>query len=762
MPLSFADIDQALAEAAKTNISTKRGKKRQNATVTRLNPSLKSTTQEITAGDEPTSSTGESSDLRTGRWTPEEIAYCDKLIEHFSNGTLPIPEKLKLNDFLANMLKSKQSRLTKKMKNARFSAKLYERKYGFTLNLDEAREFSQLETDFFASMKCNMERSEIRFHMQKVWRELFSSFCVSIGQKMDIDTWLKSVEEGDRRASEAKDAARKARRKIMMGAALRSDSNNAPDDILLIHPDAALETKTQATLDRNGDFVGDASSETDSMSTNIIAKRPKPVPQSQEMAAVFDASPYVARVIQYVQSRGYPFEHLDIWVPSFVTNPNDITMTGRDETCRLCFAGAATADMKIPPGGSQAVPMTPNEKFNMISFGVYSEKFSFMIGSGLPGRVYSSGVASWEQGIQSAPQSLFERVGGAQQWGVETVLGIPVASPTVGRVVVLLYSMHDRPRDADTVNRMAEEMTLLLPSPRWKLVVEVGDGAPLPANDNLNSGEDPRISELFALIEANMPEDQYSPLAPFLPGITALRLLLLKPTRSVEENESLDVALNTYESYKIEGRSSSDIVGLTSRTFMVMAQHTMSVRNLLPTGDSSSISSSQHEPRTSDTSLMKGLNTGTGSNNELFGRNNKPPLNNRPIPAVAANFDHQNSAANNQPTALVSGVNNGTQMNNRFRLPEMNKNQMVDAIRGSSSQGPLTVMANRVSNFQHQNEANEGTPATALQQVNARNSGGVVQDLGGLDTAILSNLANSGMSATQLAALLQNESPNKF
>ena len=121
----------------------------------RLIEDLKTAGKEITAGDEPTSSTGESSDLRTGRWTPEEIAYCDKLIEHFSHGSLPIPEKLKLNDFLANMLKSKQSRLTKKMKNARFSAKLYVRKEGCTLNQEEARELSQLETDFLKESKRN-------------------------------------------------------------------------------------------------------------------------------------------------------------------------------------------------------------------------------------------------------------------------------------------------------------------------------------------------------------------------------------------------------------------------------------------------------------------------------------------------------------------------------------------------------------------------------------------------------------------------------
>jgi len=765
LPLSFADIDQALAEAAKTNISTKRGKKRQNATVTRLNPSLKSAAQEITAGDEPTSSTGESSDLRTGRWTPEEIAYCDKLIEHFSNGILPIPEKLKLNDFLANMLKSKQSRLTKKMKNARFSAKLYERKSGFTLNLEEAREFSQLETDFFASMKCQMERSEIRFHMQKVWRELFSSFCVSIGQKTDIDAWLKSVEEVDRRASEAKDAARKARRKIMMGAALRSDSNHAPNGVF-INPN--VETQSQAVLDRNGDVVGDATSETDSRSTNVIAKRPKMAPQSKEMTAVFHASPYVARVIQYVQSRGYPFEHLDIWVPSFVTNPNDITMTGHDETCRLCFAGAATADTKIPPGGVQAVPMTPNEKFNMISFGVYSEKFSFVVGSGLPGRIYSSGVASWEQGIQSAPQSLFERVGGAQQWGVETVLGIPVASPTVGRVVVLLYSMHDRLRDADMVNRMAEEMTLLLPSPRWKLVVEVGEGAPLQANESLPSGEDPRVSELLALIEANMPEDQHSSLAPLLPGIIALRLLLLKPTRSLEENESIDVALNTYESYKIEGRSAADIVGLTSRTFMVMARQSTAARSLQAAGDSSSISSGnnllsqqqwsspQHKPSTADTPFLEGLNAGARSINEVFDSDHNQPLNRNPMP------DNTAGNNNNHQSAPGMSINNDIQMNDQIRLPNMNNNQMIGGTHGSLNQSPSSSLTNLAANFhqQHQNEANQGMSAAILQQLHAGGFGEILQDFGGLDAAVLNNLANSGMSASQLAALLQNESPN--
>lgn len=769
LPLSFADIDQALAEAAKTTISCKRGKKRQNATVTRLNPSLKRSANEITAGDEPTSSTGESSDLRTGRWTQEEIAYCDKLIEHFSNGTLPIPGKLKLNDFLANMLKSKQSRLTKKMKSARFSGKLYERKTGCALSLEELREFSQLETDFFASMKCNMERCEIRFHMQKVWRELFSSFCVAVGQKMDVDAWLKSVEEVDRRASEAKDAARRARRQMMMGAALRSDSNHAPDGVF-INPDAASETQAQAVLDRNGDVVGDATSETDSMSTNLNIKRPKRTAQSKELATVVHSSPYVGRVMHYVQSRGLPFEHLDIWVPSFITNPDDITKTGHDQTCRLCFAGSATADKKIPPGGLQAVPMTSKEKYSMVSFGVYSQKFSFVVGSGLPGRIYSSGVASWEQGIQSAPQSLFERVGGAQQWGVETVLGIPVASPTVGRVVVLLYSMHDRTRDADMVNKMAEEMTALLPSPRWKLVVEVGEGASALGNQGPATADDQRIPELLSLIESNMPEDQYSPLAPLLQGITSLRLLLLKPARSLEENESLDVALNSYESYKLEGRAASDIVALTSRTFMIMTRQSVPTHSLPGQGDTSSASNGSNlsvpqnrattEAPVGDRGLRQGLSVGAGVNNGVFGANNGHDLNREELPDSSPGNGQGSLSNSEDQSAPDRGIKNAEQLAGQLNFsPSTNSNQMFGAAFGSLVQGTSNGITHLGSNLQQrQNDVGQGMSSVAVQQLTAGGFGGLLQDFGGLDASVLNNLSSSGVSARQLAALFQNES----
>lgn len=81
---------------------------------------------------------------------------------------------------------------------------------------------------------------------------------------------------------------------------------------------------------------------------------------------------------------------------------------------------------------------------------------------GLPGRVYESGVASWERGVHKAPTDLFERGGGANQWGIQTVLGIPIASASVGRIVVLLYSRLDRPNDSDLVLTIMEELTKVI------------------------------------------------------------------------------------------------------------------------------------------------------------------------------------------------------------------------------------------------------------------------------------------------------------
>jgi hypothetical protein len=458
MPMAFDEIDNAQREAAGTAPTDKRGKKRKNATIARLNSAVVSAEDAISV----------ESGLRSGRWTEEETDYCDKLIELFERGQLPMPDGIKLNDFLSNMLKSKQSRLTKKMKNARLSARQYKSELGYIESDDIAIAFSRSETEFFASVKCNMERSEIRFHMQREWRELFSSYCTEIGQKMDAHDWMRSVEELDRRVSLQLDAARTARRKVMMGLALEKDFEtkfvgvfidpDASSSLPLNGPEARQSLSSQSGNHRSGSMATIEPPKTSACCQ--LAKKPN-------TSVRYFSSLLVKKVLQYVQRHKLPFEHVDVWVPSLTVGGNQDDIRGghdrnaqqQNQNCRLFFAGFGISDCKIPVDGGPAETLSSDEVFEYMSFGEYSEKFSFDVGCGLPGRVYSSGVSSWEHGIQNAPQSKFERRGGAEQWGIQTALGIPVPSPNVGRVVFVFYSKHDRIQNLGLVDQLCNELS---------------------------------------------------------------------------------------------------------------------------------------------------------------------------------------------------------------------------------------------------------------------------------------------------------------
>ena len=458
--MNFHEIDTA---ASQQQQSGKRGKKRKNP-----------------SGMENSSFDPGDFECRTGRWTAEEMAFCDKLIEKFKAGELPLTDGVKLNDFLASMLKSKQSRLTKKMKNANLSGKTFKRTHGYIPNDESCREFSEFEDAFFRSIMDPQERAEIRFHVQKEWREMFSQYCVALGQSLDVDAWLNSVEEMEKRESKAKDAARMARRKVMMGIALYQDTQN-PDQGVHIDKSSdqkggytALDSMMNAEFEKDEvlallsdkSFLG-GNQKMPSITSSSSAQGGKIREVSNDKHCWHYASPFLGKIISYIQRLGCPFEHVDAWVPSYVpdssasegsgTNPNS-----QSNTCRLCFAGSATAEIQAPadysgnqPGPPQ--PLSQEELFNLLSFGEYSQKFSFNVGCGLPGRVYESGIPAWEQSVHNAPHRHFERCGGAIQWGIKTVVGIPVPSPTVGRIVVVVYSKHDRNKDQSLVGRLYEE-----------------------------------------------------------------------------------------------------------------------------------------------------------------------------------------------------------------------------------------------------------------------------------------------------------------
>ncbi|KAL3794767.1 hypothetical protein HJC23_012777 [Cyclotella cryptica] len=640
LPMDFTELDDA-----KKLTAGKRGKER-----AKKKPRLDDTTADdaVVDASDPANPAALSSDLRTGRWTTEETAHCDNLIHQFMSGRLPLPDGLKLNEFLANMLKSKQSRLTKKMKNAKLSSKTFKRTVGYLAEEMEARSFSDAEMAFFASIQSPLERAEMKFHIAKEWRETFSTYCVSHGQSLNVDHWLASVEEMDRRNQRAKEMERVRRREMMMGCALRQDSLN-PDRGVMIenvksgeggggsqggptgigssygavanespHPDPVAYS-SESMMDANGSamnvtstssFHSGSTMHASNSQEHLVSSSASPISHN-ESSSQNAASPFLHKIVAYIHRHHVPFEYIDAWVPSFVPDTENDTQEASDQPkCRLCFAGSMVTKQVILETNTtrRAVPLSPEDQFNLSSFGDYSESFSFDVGCGLPGRVYHMGVPTWEQSVHNAPLNHFERVGGAQQWGIRTVVGIPVPSPNVGRVVVVLYSRYDRVKDHDLVIRLTEEFTRLMPSPKWKLVVDVGEtqaqgpsqqqqqngnaaqngGSASCSNGNDNNA---LTAEVISIFGEHMPSDPSNPGFAYLQGFMSLRLLLLRTTRTEQEQDIVNTILSSYSSYKAGGRTRPDMALMLARDFMFLNQQhqAQSQQQILP--------QQQHQPQ---------------------------------------------------------------------------------------------------------------------------------------------------------------------
>ena len=79
---------------------------------------------------------------------------------------------------------------------------------------------------------------------------------------------------------------------------------------------------------------------------------------------------------------------------------------------------------------------------------------------------------------------------------------------------------------------------------------------------------------MLKLLAENIPTSNNSPFAPYLPGFTALRLLLLKRNRTPEDNDLANTMLDSYSSYLSSGRNSSDTAWMVARDFMLLHQTT--------------------------------------------------------------------------------------------------------------------------------------------------------------------------------------------
>lgn len=119
--------------------------------------------------------------FRTGRWSSDESAFTDKLIKAFDAGLLPLPHGIKLNDFLCDLLSCRTSRLTKKLKNAKLSARTYRSwASGNTMAASSTNYVGgQIQRSLFCFLKTitpEWVRMELQFNISRMWRTHLANF----------------------------------------------------------------------------------------------------------------------------------------------------------------------------------------------------------------------------------------------------------------------------------------------------------------------------------------------------------------------------------------------------------------------------------------------------------------------------------------------------------------------------------------------------------------------------------------------------------
>lgn len=107
------------------------------------------------------------STLRTGRWFPEEERYAARLVTEFKNGTLPIPEKITLREFLSLIFHCPPMRITKKFEGNNMIGKITYRRRARLTPL-AWWELKELERIFWARMVKSSQPSALEVHAKMV------------------------------------------------------------------------------------------------------------------------------------------------------------------------------------------------------------------------------------------------------------------------------------------------------------------------------------------------------------------------------------------------------------------------------------------------------------------------------------------------------------------------------------------------------------------------------------------------------------------
>jgi bHLH-MYC and R2R3-MYB transcription factors N-terminal len=493
-PMSFELLDRAV-EAKKKAYSEKKAKFVQGDDST-IDEVQAESSYLLMSHSGSTNSNGlpSSSDCyRTGRWTDEEIEFVDFLLQAFDRGVLPMPVGVRLNDFLCSVLLCKASRLTKKMKNARLSVRAHEILVNECTPALDCEMLTTLQEKFLQSIGNEAARLELRFNMDKAWRTNLSNLCVQVGCTMlDATAWIASLEQMEHRAALAEENIRKARRR-RMGLALKTDVGAQQGVFFFgvpVQPPKKLKSMSEERKERSESTSTHSVTSSDGSDTNHISnmldigETSGAIDSVDDFAVIFDeliggtpgasnvgsssfrsnCGSFLEEVLSYMEAKQLPFEHVDVWVPSYAPQ-----IEGGSENLRLHHAGHATRS-----------ELDPGTFCQLHEYGEYSTKFSFAPGVGLPGRVYKTGQPTWECHIDEADPKVFERAGGAKVYGIKTGVGIPISSSFIGRIVVAMYSLVHLNADEELLRQLTTDLVTFCPKPKWKLVVEMGSEAEAP------------------------------------------------------------------------------------------------------------------------------------------------------------------------------------------------------------------------------------------------------------------------------------------
>ncbi len=479
---------------------------------------------------------------RTGRWTNEESALVEFLVTKFDQGLLPLPHGIKLNEFLGDMLLCKSSRLTKKMKNAKLSTRSFVLGKSCAQFTQRDREkLSMLQESFLKSLASEPIRLVLKLNLAKQWRTHFYNICLQVGYPhVQEKAWSASLQELERRAVKAEEVVRNIRRRKMglssqfdggnfvnpnfdqattyPGPAMTSnngfnDQTNRPTDRVAIVSNetksrhVSIEEEQQTNINyneiRNGNHGRPRLMSTDFSITSVGYKSGRNRSFSEDFESLMDVlatdeatggiynvkkntvndvkpkeasnfcGPLLQSILKYVESNNLPFHHVDIWVPSFSSGEQGHTKSVDIDQLNLYHAGFCSRHD------------IDDETSRMLQeFGVYSSYFSFEPGKGLPGRVYASGIVSWECDVHNKDPSDFVRVEGAELYGVKTAVAIALSSEMVGRIVVVLYSCDHVPENRSLARDIVAELTKYSLEPKWKLVLDPGQSPSTQASSS--------------------------------------------------------------------------------------------------------------------------------------------------------------------------------------------------------------------------------------------------------------------------------------